>query len=225
MENATLPQFVDAKRFPTVFTTEQLMRQKGLSHTIRTYAKGDAIFHQEEQHLFTYHVKKGVVRLYLTSPDGGVKTLFYHTAETQFGFQGFKRDKLTKSTAVAVTDCEIIAIPFKNLLAFCNDHTEYYLAYIEYLFAIMNSQTEEIASLSFQTGVKRLATLLYALSGNDSTTIPYSIDELAEIIGAHRNTVSNSLAYLRKKGLVGRQARPITISDAEGLKNYLEELQ
>ena len=224
MESTSLPQFIDARRFPVVFTTKKLLEQSELSYTVHSYVKGDTIFHQGDPHLFTYHVKKGLVRLFLTSPDGGIKTLFYHAAETQFGFQGFKRDKLTKSTAIAATNCVVLSISFKDLLAFCNKHTEYYLAYIEYLFAIMNSQTEEIASLSFQTGVRRLATLLYALSSNGQKTIPYSIDELSEIIGSHRNTVSNSLAYLRKQGLVEKNPRPIVVADPEGLKSYLGEL-
>ena len=47
--------------------------------------------------------------------------------------------------------------------------------------------------------------------------------ELAEIIGAHRNTVSNSLAHLRKRGLVAGGPRPIAVADVEGLRRYLDE--
>ena len=141
------------------------------------------MFREQERHPFTYHMVSGLVRLHLTSPDGGVKTLFYHTDGTQFGFQGFKRDGLTKSTAVAVADTELLEIRFSDLLAYCDVHTECYLAYLEYLFSIMSSQTDEIASLSFETGLHRLAGLLRSMALGGNAEIPYSIDELAEMVG------------------------------------------
>lgn len=221
--SALLPQFVDRERFPVVFTTKELLEHDELKFMRRSYAEGELIFLPEESHRFTYHVVSGLVRLYLTSAEGAVKTLFYHAEGTQFGFQGFRRDRLTRSTAEAVTACEVLAIDYGDLFSFCDKHTEYYLAYIEYLFAIMNSQTEEIASLSFQTGVRRLAELLYALARGGDEVVPYTIDELAEIIGAHRNTVSNSLAHLRKCGLVEKSPRPLVVADVEGLRRYLDE--
>lgn len=220
--DSKLMQFIDAERFPAVFTTEELLAQDDLPVERRSYRKGELIFQAEERHPCTYHVASGLVRLYLSSAEGAVKTLFYHAAGTQFAFQGFKRDRMTRSTAEAVTDCELYAIDFAELIAFCDNHTEYYMAYIEYMFSIMNSQTEEIASLSFQTGVRRLAQLLYALSSDGQPVVPYSIDELAEIIGSHRNTVSNALSHLRKLGLVEKDPRPLRVRDSEGLRQFAE---
>ena len=51
--------------------------------------------------------------------------------------------------------------------------------------------------------------------------IPYTIDRLAEIIGAHRNTVSNALGRLRQEGIIGRQLKPIVVVDLEGLARSL----
>lgn len=217
-----LSRFIDSNSYPVVFTTEDLLRNTDLPYRRLSVSKGDVIFQAEASHPYTYHLASGLVRLYLSSPEGAVKTLFYHSEGTQFGFQGFKRDRKTKSTAEAITDCELFAIDTCDLIAFCDEHTEYYMAYIEYLFAIMSSQTEEIASLSFQTGLSRVIQLLSVLAENDGDTIPYSIDELAEIIGAHRNTVSNALAHLRKLGLVEKQPRPIVVCDKRGLQALME---
>lgn len=223
MHGMVLPQFIDADRFSAVFTTEELLAQAEIPIVVKKVEKGECLFLAEERHRFTYHVVSGVVRLYLTSREGVEKTLFYHTADTQFGFQGFKRNRLTRSTAVAATDCELLAMDSDDLLLFCNRHTDYYLAYIEYLFQIMNSQTEEIANLSFENGVRRLAGLLYSLAVSDGCVILYTIDELASIIGTHRNTVTNSLSHLRSKGYVAKQLRPIVVEDLAGLRRYLDE--
>lgn len=215
-------QFIDADRFPVVFTTEELSAQTGLRLEHRKYEKGEVIFGAQECHPFTYHVASGIVRLYLSSAEGAVKTLFYHAAGTQFGFQGFKRDRMTSSTAEAITDCELFAIDYADLIEFCDEHTEYYMAYIEYLFSIMNSQTGEIASLSFQTGVQRVAHLLCALASDGEMVVSYPIDELAAIIGTHRNTVSNALSLLRKLGLVEKSPRPLRVRDLAGLRAFAE---
>lgn len=84
------------------------------------------------------------------------------------------------------------------------------------------SSQSVIASLSFHTGLSRVVQLLYVLTENNGDAITYSIDELAEIVGAHRNTVSNALAHLRKLGLVEKQPRPIIVRDRQGLQALVE---
>lgn len=222
MANERFSRFIDNKSYPVVFTTEDLLGNSDLPYKRLLVSKGDIIFQPDECHPYTYHLASGLIRLYLTSSEGAVKTLFYHSEGTQFAFQGFKRDRKTCTTAEAITDCELFAIDVGDLIAFCDEHTEYYMAYIEYLFSITSSQTEEIASLSFHTGLSRVVQLLYVLTENNGDAITYSIDELAEIVGAHRNTVSNALAHLRKLGLVEKQPRPIIVRDRQGLQALVE---
>ena len=219
-----LPQFIDAERFSTVFTTNELLNKHELPCRILEVSKGSIIFHAEEVCLYTYHVAQGLVKIYVTSRDGVSKTLFYHAKETQFGFQGFERESMTHSTAEAVTDCTIIQIAFDDLIAFCDSHTNYYLGYIEYLFEIMQSQMQEITSLSFESGMKRLGELLCSLALSGKPSIPYTVEELASIIGAHRNTVTNALSIFRSKEFVDRHRRPIVVKDPVGLRLFLDEI-
>ncbi len=236
MANEALPQFIDSKTYAPVFTTEWLTHQDELCFTRIRVEEGQCVFRAEEEHRYTYHVERGLVRLYLSAASGNIKTLFYHAEGTQFGFQGFRDDRLTRTTAAAVVPSTLLAIDYADLFAFCDKHPSYYRAYTAYLFQIMNSQTTEIANLSFQTGMRRLAALLHALAARgeglgrpsegqraDAIEIPYSIDQLAEIIGAHRNTVSNALGLLRKLGFVTNRPRPIEVCNLAGLRRYLEE--
>lgn len=216
-----LPHFIDDIQYSPVFTTEELLAQNELGFTTRRLNKGEFLFFPDERHPYTYHILSGLVRLYLTSREGTEKTLFYHAPNTQFGFQGFKRDGLTRTTAVAITDCELLQFAYSDLLGFCDEHTEYYLAYIEYLFQITTSLTGEIETLSFDSGARRLASLLLASAISSGTTISYSIDELASIVGTHRNTITNALSHLRSEGYIDQQQRPIVVSDPEGLSRYL----
>ena len=230
-EEGRLPQFVDALRFTPVFTTDVLEGRGDLPVKRMELEAGEHLFQAGERHSYMYHIVSGLVRIYLLSGDGVSKTLFYHAAGTQFGFQGFREDGMTVSAAVAEVPSVVLAISYRELFAFCDAHPAYYKACIGYLFQITNSQTEEIASLSFQTGAQRLAALLYSLAcarpfaetGRDGNgaVIPYTIDRLAEIIGAHRNTVSNALGQLRRQGIVGEQLKPIVVIDVDGLARSL----
>ncbi len=234
-EGGSLPQFVDALRFTPVFTTEWLEGQGELPVRRVRLEAGEHLFQAGERHPYTYHIENGLVRIYLLSGEGVTKTLFYHAAGTQLGFQGFREDGTTVSSAVAEAPSTVLAIGYRDLFAFCDAHPAYYKAYIGYLFQITNSQTEEIASLSFQTGAQRLGALLYSLAcaqppamagrqDGGGVVIRYTIDRLAEIIGAHRNTVSNALGRLRREGVVGEQQKPIVVTDVEGLARILREL-
>lgn len=243
MPLTAMPRFIDESRYKPVFTTDFLISQTDLPLKRRRFEAGEHAFLAQERCPTMFHVVKGLFKLHLMSPEGASKTLFFHASGTQFGFQGFRSDKRTISFAVAVCPSEALVIRYDDLLRYCDAHTEYYLAFIEYLFQIMNSQTQEIASLSFQTGLRRLAELLYALAcdavytagwserdgtmrsptGDGPIAIYYTVEELAEMIGAHRNTVSNALGTLRKLGLVTARVRPIEVSNIERLESYLEE--
>ena len=229
-EGGFLSHFVDALRFRPVFTTEWLEGQDGLRFKRMELEAGEYLFRAGECHPYMYHVVSGLVRIHLLSDEGTAKTLFYHAAGTQFGFQGFREDGATVSSAVAEAPSTVLAISYCDLFAFCDAHPAYYKACVVYLFQIANSQTEEIASLSFQTGAQRLGALLYSLAcsqpakagcDGDEIVIPYTIDRLAEIIGAHRNTVSSALGRLRQEGVIGRQLKPIVVVDVEGLARSL----
>ena len=66
-----------------------------------------------------------------------------------------------------------------------------------------------------------MAQLLYALTCDGNPEVPYSIDEVAEIVGAHRNTVSNAFSHLRKLGLLEKAPRPVRVRDVEGLRLFV----
>ncbi|MEE8717213.1 MAG: Crp/Fnr family transcriptional regulator [Coriobacteriales bacterium] len=225
LSGRTLPQFVDSVHYSPVFTTEWLQHQDELAFSCITLNRGEQLFLAREQHTYTYHIKSGLVKLYILSRDGNLKTLFYHTAGTQFGFQGFKHDRSTVSTAVIESPTEVFAIRYSDLFKFCDNNPTYYRSYLEYIVQVMNSQTQEIASLSFQTGMERLAVLLCSLTAgqcHSNCAVPFTIDELAEIIGTHRNTVSTALARFRQLGAIEESCRRIVVTDSSKLQQMAQ---
>lgn len=54
--------------------------------------------------------------------------------------------------------------------------------------------------------------------------VPFSNDELAEMLGAHVNSITNSVSALRKAECVERQRGALVVTDFKKLKSVAENL-
>jgi CRP-like cAMP-binding protein len=79
----------------------------------------------------------------------------------------------------------------------------------------------------------RLAVALLAISAPDpslhadptSQSIPLTHEELAQLIGSRRPTVSTILVRFRKEGLIARSGRGTRIDDRGGLERRVAEFE
>lgn len=223
MTGGSLPHFIDSACYSPVFTTQELLGFEDIPLRRLHFQKGENIFMSEQHDDYMYHLVEGIVKLYLSSSGGLTKTLFFHGPGTQFGFQGFEEERLTLSTAIAMTDATILAIHYDDLLAFCDRNTRYYLRFIVYLKEVLNSATNEVANFAFESGTRRFARLLYALTVSMDSMPVFTIDDFAEMLGVHRNTVSNALTALRRQGLIDEKSKPVRVRDLEGLKAFIDD--
>jgi DNA-binding transcriptional regulator YhcF (GntR family) len=95
---------------------------------------------------------------------------------------------------------------------------------IQYLFEMLASQAREAVNASLYPVLQRLAALLMVLAEEQGSLeppalIPYSNQELAEILGVHRNSVANAIASLKAAGCVEKKNNGLIIVYFGKLKN------
>ena len=192
----------------------------------------DYLFREGDDMRSTFYLTRGLVRLYSDTPDGYVKTVFFHKAGTLIGFQGFRPEidrKPSILNAKATTKVEALAIDAKDFGSYLKANGDICYAMAQYLFEMMSLQTREAVNASVYPVLQRFSALLLTLarefgSAQALSIVPFSNEELAEMLGGHVNSITNSVVALRNAECAERQRGALVITDFRKLKSIAENL-
>ncbi len=121
---------------------------------------------------------------------------------------------LRRGSASAVTDCEVVRIEKKAMIAAINLESGFAELFIAYLLARNVRYEEDLIDQLFNSSEKRLARVLLILAhfgevGRPAVVVPkVSQESLAEMIGTTRSRVSFFMNRFRKLGFVSYSGGP-----------------
>ena len=213
-------------------TIERIVADGTLKARALVLSPGDYLFREGDDMRETFYLTRGLVRLYSGTPDGHTKTVFFHKAGTLIGFQGFRPEVDRKPSilnAKATTKVEAYALDAESFGDYLKAHGEVCYAMAQYLFEMMALQTREAVNASIYPVLQRFSALLLTLarefnSAQAPAIVPFSNEELAEMLGVHVNSITNSVVALRNADCVERQRGALVITDFRKLKSIAENL-
>ncbi|WP_371361981.1 CRP-like cAMP-activated global transcriptional regulator [Sporomusa rhizae] len=203
----------------------EIFDRKLVPSTLRQLQKGEILWHEKERHSYCYFIKNGIIKLHVIIKDGREKALFFYTNGSLLGFQNLAENKMTVTTATAITPTTLYAVEFSQLYSFITKHHEYLSALTSYLFHHMATEAQEIVNLSLFNTMERLAGLLvlladeYPKNEQGEVLIPINNQELAAMVGACRNSVYNALSLFQKKNIITKHRGSLIITDLDRLKS------
>lgn len=123
-----------------------------------------------------------------------------------FGEISFLNGGLRSATVVTKERCELMIIPRSCFLSLASDHPEIYWNFITYLLSKLRYATQQIEDLAFRDVYGRLAHFLTE-NQDEKGVVPEKLtqQEMADIVGASRETVARILSTLQEGGFVSRQ--------------------
>ncbi|MGH2531449.1 MAG: Crp/Fnr family transcriptional regulator [Thermomicrobiales bacterium] len=192
------------------------------STTMVTCEKGRVFYTPDEPGEVVFILKRGRVELYRLAADGRklvVATLGPHTI---FGEMGLIGQKMYGCYAEAAEDCLICVLSRTDLQALVRRNPDVGLRLLAELGNRLQQREAELESLAFRGVPARLAALLLQEMDAYGTVSGYSHQELAERLGAYRETVSQVLGRFRNERLVAVEPRRIRILDEAGLTVYAD---
>ncbi len=190
-----------------------------------TFTKGQEIFREGDPGDRLYVVLDGKVKLGVTSPDGRENLLGVQGPGEMFGELSLFDPVPRTATATAVTDCRLMGLGHQDLHTWLTGRPVLAQALLQALARRLRRTNDAMGDLVFSDVPGRVAKALLDLSerfGIDKPTgrhVTHDLtqEELAQLVGASRETVNKALADFATRGWILLEPRGVTILDADKL--------
>jgi len=172
-----------------------------------------------------YVILTGRVNVFQLSAKGDQQILHAYGAGATFGEAAMLRGEGFPAHAEALEDATLLVVDRQTLAATIRRQPELALGMLAGLSGKLQEFARLIEKLALKDVPARLAAILLELAGAAgaaSFVLPQSKRELAAQIGTIPETLSRSLAKLRRAGWISVDGRRIRILDAEALRDLAE---
>jgi CRP/FNR family cyclic AMP-dependent transcriptional regulator len=171
-------------------------------------SKKQVIFAQGDVADAIFYIQKGKVRLSVVSKIGREATIGLLAEKNFFGEGSLAGQPQRMGSAEAMTDCELLRIEKKAMMAALHREHTFSDMFVAYLLARNIRYEEDLVDQLFNSSEKRLARVLLLLAhfgkeGVPETVVPkISQETLAEMVGTTRSRVSFFMNRFRKLGFI-----------------------
>jgi CRP/FNR family cyclic AMP-dependent transcriptional regulator len=205
--------------------TEPEMRRLAERTVMRQHARGAVVVRQEDPADAIYLIKEGRVKLCRYSPSGRVQIIALLERGDIFGEGGLAGGE-TGTRCEAFDDTLICLLRWHDLADLIHANPGLALRVMRNLAMRLRQAEEAIEDLAFRDVPGRLATLLSRLAVSYGEPHPegqrlalrFTHQDLANMIGATRETVTNVLTQFRDDGLIAINERHIIVRDLDRLR-------
>ncbi|HLZ14255.1 MAG TPA: Crp/Fnr family transcriptional regulator [Candidatus Acidoferrum sp.] len=194
-----------------------------------SYPKGATLFVEGQIARGVFILCSGRVKLSTSSADG--KTLIVRIAEAGevLGLPATVTEKPYELTAEVIEPTQANFIPHQEFLNFLREHGEVGLRVAQQLGETYHSAIAEMRSigLSHSVGEKLARFLLDLSAGHDSgngevkVTLTLTHEEIAQMIGSSRETVTRLFGEFKKKQLLQVKGSTLIIMNKAGLESIM----
>ena len=188
-------------------------------------AKGTVIFAEGDQGDRLYVITKGKVKLGTHATDGRENLLAVLGPGEMFGELSLFDPSPRQATAVALTDSVLLGLANDALQPWLTGRPEVSITLLKALARRMRKGHGALSDLVFTDVPGRVAKAIIELGGrfgtkkDDGLHVNHELtqEELAQLVGASRETVNKALADFASRGWVKLEPRAVIILDYERL--------
>ncbi len=199
-----------------------LMESMTSSHLERS----DILFREGEQGDRLYVIGEGKIKLGRSSVDGRENLLAILGPGEMFGELSLFDPGPRTATATAIAETQLIALGHEDLDSFLLSRPAVAANLLAALARRLRRTNEALADLVFTDVPGRVAKALLDLStrfgrpADEGILVAHELtqEELAQLVGASRETVNKALADFASRGWIKLEARAVVLTDVERLR-------
>ncbi len=195
--------------------------------TYAEYPAGHIFYAPEEYSAQLLILRRGRVRVYKLSSEGRALTLLILEPMAIFGEMMLADEWVQDSFAEAMSACTVGMLGRKEVRQILSAYPDVALRFMEAMSRRLRALEHKLADVAFKSVPQRLATVLLNLADNQpepaiSTSPPavvrYTHQQLAEMIGSYRETVTKAIGEFRESGLIRVEEEVIYLTDMARLQ-------
>ena len=187
--------------------------------------KGQVLFREGDDGDHLYIVSSGKVKLGTKASDGRENLLMILGPGDMFGELSLFDSGPRTASAIAVTDSKVLALGQEKVIPWVREHPEVSLQLLARLATRLRRTNEVVGDLVFSDVPGRVAKALIDLGvkfgekREEGLYVNHDLtqEELAQLVGASRETVNKALADFGQRGWLRLDGRSVLILDYERL--------
>ena len=197
-----------ASKAKLILDAKGLLAAVGPGSATRDHQKTQPIFSQGDRADAVFFVQRGKVKLTVLSRQGKQAVVALLGPGDFFGEGCLAGQSLRMSTATAMTDSAIVALPKPGMIRALHEDAAFSETFTTYLLSRNIRFEEDLVDQLFNSSEKRLARILLLLAnfgkeGRPEPVVPkVSQEMLAEMVGTTRSRVSFFMNKFRKLGFI-----------------------
>lgn len=191
----------------------------GDSLQVRSFEAGETVCEASEMAKSVFLVASGRVQLYRTTQDGRRFVVATLGAGSMFGEDSLLGGQGPDTYAVALESGTVWTMPRQRALEISSSDAMFGFGLMQAIGQRVVEAENLLERMAYSTIASRLAALLLELGGEEpGGTVRATHQELADMLGTWRETISKTLQDFRQRGLVSSGRRQLTLLDREGLQ-------
>ena len=190
-------------------------------------SRGEVLFHEGDPGDRLYLVTDGKVKLGRTSSDGRENLLAILGPGQMFGELSLFDPGPRSATVTAVTESSFLSLSHDVMMKWLDGRPQVALGMLTQLASRLRKTNEVVADLVFSDVPGRVSKALLDLAdrfgrtADDGVHVHHDLtqEELAQLVGASRETVNKALADFASRGWIRLEPRSVVIMDIDRMRH------
>ena len=186
------------------------------------------IFHTDDVGSQLYIIVRGVVKIFIPSPEGREVVLAIQRSGDLFGEMSLLDNEPRSASAVTMEESEMVSLSRADFQEVLEGHPEACRAILTVLVGRLRQTNQSVQDAYLLDVPGRLARRLLLLVRDHGVPVENGVEiglkvsqqDLASMIGASRVAVNKQLQAWRQEGIVEVRRQRVTILDAEALEAH-----
>ncbi|MDD5591229.1 MAG: Crp/Fnr family transcriptional regulator [Dehalococcoidales bacterium] len=184
----------------------------------KSFIPGEFIFWDEDPPEWFYIIAEGQVKVVKHSSSGKEFIIAFFGIGEVFGEVAVFENNPYPASAQAVGEVRVIGIRRQDFSTFLASRPQVALRIINVLGGRLRNAQDRLRDFAGERVEQRLAGVLLMLSNKLGSTLPFTRQEIADMVGTTTETVIRLMSIFRERGVIRSTRGKIIIQDRKKLK-------
>lgn len=184
----------------------------------RSFMSNEFVFWDGDTPDWFYIVAEGKVKVLKHSSSGSEFIIAFFGPGEMFGEVAVFENKPYPASAQAVAQTRVVGIKREDFLSFLANRPQVALRIINVLGGRLRDAQSRLRDLAGERVEQRLASVLLMLSAKLGLTLPFTRQDVAEMVGTTTETAIRVMSHLKDRGIIRSARGKVIILNEEKLR-------